>query len=144
MHALPESGVIKTIVETLVKPFTLIANPIAERIGNRFKRKPKLYIHIHPITSIWCYAWEGANNPIMQVRFDADITNDSDHEAVIMLAREGKTLLAGSFSSINSNGSIRLTKLLSNGWDRLSSAARPCNGSEVWVADVRVEHKRRI
>jgi hypothetical protein len=82
----PEPGIITSVVETLLKPFTLIFTPIAERIGNRLKRKPKLYIHIHPVTSIWCYAWEGANRtPIMQVRFDADITNDSDHEAVLIL-----------------------------------------------------------
>jgi hypothetical protein len=86
MHTLPEPGIIKTVVETLLKPFTLIFNPIAERIGNRFRRKPKLYIHIHPVTSIWSYAWGGANqSPMMQVRFDADITNDSDHEAVLIL-----------------------------------------------------------
>jgi hypothetical protein len=86
MHTLPEPGIIKTVAETLLKPFTLIFNPIAERIGNRLKRKPKLYIHIHPVTNIWCYAWDGANqNPVMQVRFEADITNDSDHEGVLIL-----------------------------------------------------------
>jgi hypothetical protein len=82
----PEPSIIKSVVETLLKPFTLIFTPIAERIGNRLKRKPKLYIHIYPITNVWCYAWEGANqSPIMQVRFDADITNDSVHEAVLIL-----------------------------------------------------------
>jgi hypothetical protein len=82
----PELGTIKSILEILLKPFTLILNPVAERIGNALKRKPKLYIHIHPVTNIWCYAWEGTDEkPIMQVRFDADITNDSDHESVIIL-----------------------------------------------------------
>jgi hypothetical protein len=86
MHTLPEPGMIKTVLETLLKPFTLIFNPIAERIGNRLKRKPKLYIRVHPVTNVWCYAWEGANqNPMMQVRFDADITNDSNYEAVLIL-----------------------------------------------------------
>ena len=80
---LPEPGTIKQIIEILLKPFSLIANPIAERIGNRLKRKPKLYFNIHPVTSVWCYAWSGAK-PMMQVRFDADITNDGN-EAVILL-----------------------------------------------------------
>ena len=79
----PEPGTIKAILETLIKPFTLIFNPVAERIGNRLKRKPKLYFNIHPVGSIWCYAWNGAK-PMMQVRFDADITNDGD-EGVMLL-----------------------------------------------------------
>jgi hypothetical protein len=86
MPTLPEPGIIKTVVETLLKPFALIFNPIAERIGNRLRRKPKLYIHIHPLTNVWCYAWGGGGqNPMMQVRFDADITNDSHREGVIIL-----------------------------------------------------------
>jgi|ERR1700722_2328093 len=85
MPTLPEPGIIKTVVETLLKPFALIFNPIAERIGNRLKRRPKLYIHIHPLTNVWSYAWGGGENPMMQVRFDADITNDSDREGVLIL-----------------------------------------------------------
>ena len=86
MHTLPEPGIIKTVVETLLKPFALILNPIAERIGNRLKRKPKLYIYIHPVSNVWCYAWRVPDpNPIMQVRFDADFTNDSNHEALLIL-----------------------------------------------------------
>jgi hypothetical protein len=86
MHTLPEPGIIKTVVETLLKPFTLIFNPIAERIGNRLKRKPKLYVNIHPVTCIWSYAWQMPDpNPVMQVRFDADFTNDSDHDALLLL-----------------------------------------------------------
>jgi hypothetical protein len=82
----PEPGIVKSIVETLLKPFTLVANPIAERIGNSFKRKPRLYINIHPVSNIWCYAWNGTDPvPMMQVRFDADFTNDSGHEAILIL-----------------------------------------------------------
>lgn len=73
----PDPGTIKQIIEILLKPFSLIAHPIAERIGNRLKRKPKLYLNIHPVGSVWCYAWNGVK-PMMQVRFDADITNDGD------------------------------------------------------------------
>ena len=77
----PEPGTTKAILETLLKPFTAILNPIAERIGNRLKRKPRLYFNIHPVGSIWCYAWNGAK-PMMQVRFDADITNDGGWQAL--------------------------------------------------------------
>lgn len=84
---LPESGTIKQIVEVLLKPFTMILNPIAERVGSKLKRKPKLYFHIYPVTSVWCYAWSGHGEnarPMMQIRFDADITNDGQ-EAVLIL-----------------------------------------------------------
>lgn len=50
----PQPGIIKSVIETLLKPFALVANPIAERIGNRFKRKPKFYVNIHPIGNVWC------------------------------------------------------------------------------------------
>ena len=52
----PEPSTIKTIIETLVKPFTLVLHPIAERIGNRLKRKPELHIYVRPLTNFWCYA----------------------------------------------------------------------------------------
>ena len=84
---LPESGTIKHIVEILLKPYSMIANPIAERIGNRLKRKPKLHFHVHPVTSVWCYAWDGYGEkakPMMQIRFDVDITNDG-HEPILIL-----------------------------------------------------------
>jgi hypothetical protein len=60
-----------------VPDFCFLAHPIAERIGNRLKRKPKLYFNIHPVGSVWCYVGSGAK-PMMQVRFDADITNDGE------------------------------------------------------------------
>ena len=86
MHVPPEPGTIKAVVETLLKPFSLIFNPIAERIGNKFKRTAKLYINIRPATNVWCYAWNGNNpNPMMQVRFDADFTNESDREGIFIL-----------------------------------------------------------
>jgi hypothetical protein len=82
-----ETGVVKQIIETLLKPFSAIANPIAERIGEKFKRKPKLYFNIYPVTSVWCYAWNGYGKeakPIMQIRFDADITNDGNERVLIL------------------------------------------------------------
>jgi hypothetical protein len=84
---LPEPSTIKAVLEILLKPFSAIANPIAERIGNKLKRKPKLYFNIHPITRIWCLAWQGTGEDakaMMQIRFDADITNDGD-DAILIL-----------------------------------------------------------
>lgn len=84
----PEPGVIKTVVETLLKPFTLVLNPIAEQIGHLLRRKPKLHIYVHPQLSAWCYAWEGYGEnakPMMQARFTADITNDSRDEGLLIL-----------------------------------------------------------
>jgi hypothetical protein len=80
----PEPGTIKSIIETLLKPFTLIFNPVAERIGNRLKRKPKLHIYVRPLTNFWCYAWDGSAKPMMQARFTADITNDGDEGILIL------------------------------------------------------------
>jgi hypothetical protein len=79
----PEPGTIKSILEILLKPFTLIFNPVAERIGNRLKRKPKLHIHVRPLTNFWCYAWEG-QKPMMQAQFSADITNDGSEGVLIL------------------------------------------------------------
>ena len=79
----PEPGTIKSILEILLKPFTLIFNPVAERIGNRLKRKPKLHIYVRPLTNFWCYAWEG-QKPMMQAQFSADITNDGNEGVLIL------------------------------------------------------------
>jgi hypothetical protein len=80
----PEPGTIKAILEILLKPFALIFNPVAERVGNMLKRKPKLHIYVRPLTNFWCYAWDGNPNPMMQARFEADITNDGDEGVLIL------------------------------------------------------------
>ena len=84
-----EPSTIKTIIETLLKPFTVILNPIAERTGNSLKRKPRLHIYVRPLTNFWCYAWDGYGEnqkPVMQARFTADITNDGDEGILILEA----------------------------------------------------------
>ena len=80
----PEPSTIKTLIETLLKPFTAILNPIAERIGNRLKRKPRLHIYVRPLTNFWCYARDGSQTPMMQARFTADITNDGNEGILIL------------------------------------------------------------
>jgi len=84
-----EPSTIKTIIETLLKPFTVILNPIAERTGNSLKRKPRLHLYVRPLTNFWCYAWDGYGEnqkPVMQARFTADITNDGDEGILILEA----------------------------------------------------------
>src|SRR5260370_26682531 len=82
----PEPSTIKTLIETLLRPFTVILNPIAERIGSRLKRKPRLHVYVRPLTNFWCYAWDGYGEnqkPMMQARFTVDITNDGDEGILI-------------------------------------------------------------
>ena len=79
----PESSTVKSIIETLLKPVTMVLNPIAERIGNWLKRKPRLHIYVRPQLSAWCYAWDGSTK-LMQARFTADITNDGDEGILIL------------------------------------------------------------
>jgi hypothetical protein len=81
---MPPSGFWQALIETVFKPFTIILNPIAERIGRRLKRKPKLHIHVISRTEHWCYAWEN-DKPRMSVMFSADITNDDHQEKVFII-----------------------------------------------------------
>jgi hypothetical protein len=80
----PPPGLVKEAAETLLKPFSLILNPVAERIGRWLKRKPKLHIYIQPRTHLWCYAWE-FDKPRMSVMFSADLTNDDHREKVFII-----------------------------------------------------------
>lgn len=80
-----DPGIVKSVVETVLKPFTIIFTPIAERIARVLKRKPKLHIYVLPVTSILTYAWDGSSRPIMQATFACDITNDDHHEKVIII-----------------------------------------------------------
>ena len=48
-----ETGIVKSVVDALLKPFGIIANPIAERIATWFKRKPRIYANFHPVGCLW-------------------------------------------------------------------------------------------
>jgi len=79
-----ETGFIKSVVETLLKPFAIITTPIAERIASWLKRKPKLHVNFHPIACVWCIA-KNREEPLMQVRFAADLTHDDPKESLIIV-----------------------------------------------------------
>jgi hypothetical protein len=42
-----ETGLIKTVISALLKPFEIVITPIAERVAGWLKRKPRLHVHFH-------------------------------------------------------------------------------------------------
>jgi hypothetical protein len=58
---IPETGIIKSALETVLKPFALIANPIAERIGKSVRRERNCVARVTAKESRRS-AW-GAGNP---------------------------------------------------------------------------------
>jgi len=79
-----EAGLLKTIVGALLKPFEIVVTPVAERVAGWLKRKPRLHVHFHPLTSIWCLANENTD-PVMQIVFTADFTHDGFGEALVIV-----------------------------------------------------------
>lgn len=72
------------IVEVFTKPLAAVSNSIAERLELRFRRKPKLHVHFHPATGIWCLAHQGEKK-IMQAGFGADFTHDDPKQTIILV-----------------------------------------------------------
>jgi hypothetical protein len=79
-----ETGLIKTVISALLKPFEIVTTPIAERVAGWLKRKPRLYVHFHPLTAVWCLANQN-KQPVMQVVFTADFTHDGNREALVIV-----------------------------------------------------------
>jgi hypothetical protein len=79
-----EPGVIKAFISAFLKPFEIVATPIAERVASWLKRKPRLHVHFHPLTALWCLANENLQ-PVMQVVFTADYTHDDHAEGLIII-----------------------------------------------------------
>lgn len=61
-----------------------IATPVAERIAARLKRKPRLYANFHPVGCLWGLGRQG-DEPLMQVRFEVDLTHDDPEESLIIV-----------------------------------------------------------
>jgi hypothetical protein len=76
--------VLAKVVEVFTKPLAVISNAIAERLEIFFRRKPKLHVHFHPHTGVWCLANDG-NMKIMQVGFAADFTHDDPRQTLILV-----------------------------------------------------------
>lgn len=72
------------IVEVFAKPLAAVSNAIANRLKLRFRRKPKLHVHFHPATGLWCLARQ-AHKEIMQIGFVADLTHDDPNQTVILM-----------------------------------------------------------
>lgn len=79
-----EAGLIKTVVGALLKPFEIVITPISERIASWLKRKPRLHVHFHPLTAVWCLANEKVS-PVMQVVFTADFAHDHPSAALFIV-----------------------------------------------------------
>lgn len=79
-----ESGLVKTVVGALLKPFEIVITPISERIASRLKRKPRLHVQFHPLTAVWCLAHEKVD-PAMQVVFTADFAHDDPRGALFIV-----------------------------------------------------------
>jgi hypothetical protein len=72
------------VVEIFTKPLAVVSNAVAERLELRFRRKPKLHVHFHPTTGLWCLAHQG-DKKIMQVGFSADFTHDDPKQTIILV-----------------------------------------------------------
>lgn len=72
------------VVEIFTKPLAAISDAIAERLRLLFRRKPKLHVHFHPTTGLWCLASQGGKK-IMQVGFVADFTHDDPRQTIILV-----------------------------------------------------------
>jgi hypothetical protein len=46
--------------------------------------KPKLHVHFHPVSGVWCLASDGQTK-IMQIGFMADITHDDPRQTLILI-----------------------------------------------------------
>jgi hypothetical protein len=83
-----ETGLIKAVISAFIKPFEIVITPVAERVASWLKRKPRLHVHFHPLTSFWCIANEKVE-PVMQLVFTADFTHDGPKESLIILNAYG-------------------------------------------------------
>lgn len=72
------------VAETFTKPLAAVSNAITERLALRFRRKPKLHVHFHATTGLWCLASQGGKK-IMQVGFVADFTHDDPTQTIILV-----------------------------------------------------------
>jgi len=79
-----ETGLIKSIVGAVLKPFEIVVTPIAERMAGWMKRKPRLHVNFYPLAAVWCLANENVQ-PVMQVVFTADFTHDGPRESLIIV-----------------------------------------------------------
>jgi hypothetical protein len=71
------------IVEPFTRPLNVVSHAISDRLEHWLSRKPKLYVTIHPQTSMWCLAFQGDKTG-MQLVYLADFTHD-DPERTLLL-----------------------------------------------------------
>jgi hypothetical protein len=79
------SQALAKVVEVFARPLAVISNAIAKRLAILLRRKPKLHVHFHPSTGVWCLAGDGKDLTIMQVGFQADFTHDDPEQTLILV-----------------------------------------------------------
>lgn len=76
-------------LSNLTKPFSSLLNPIAERIGDWLgRRKPHLYLHVQPATSMWSIApqpqRDGSSLELMHVVFCGGFNHDDRKQTLVI------------------------------------------------------------
>ncbi len=73
----------------LTKPISNILNPLTERIGKWIERKPKLYVHFHPMQLVWTVGKErqadGSEMEVMHAHVTADFNHDHDQRTLVIV-----------------------------------------------------------
>lgn len=78
------SGAVAKLVDVFVKPLRVVSDAIAIRTEIIVRRKPRVYVNFHPMTSYWCLAHEG-DTAVMQVGFAADFSHDDPEQDVLVI-----------------------------------------------------------
>lgn len=73
----------------LIRPFSSLLNPVAERMGSRLgRRRPRLYIHFNPTQMLWCIARQAQRDgtvvEMMQAMFWADFNHDDEKQTLVI------------------------------------------------------------
>jgi len=78
------SGAVAKLVDVFIKPLRVVSDAIAIRTEVLLRRKPRVYVNFHPLSSYWCLAREG-DTPIMQIGFAADFSHDDPEQDVLVI-----------------------------------------------------------
>jgi hypothetical protein len=87
----PEPGLIKEavgaatkVVEVVTRPLKVLSEAAAVRLEILLRRKPRLFVNLHPGSARWCLARSG-NTHFMQVMFSADLSHDDPEQKILLI-----------------------------------------------------------
>jgi hypothetical protein len=78
------TSAVSKIVDVFTKPLAVVSDAVSTRLKILLKRKPRLFVNVHPDTSLWCIARAG-DERIMQMMFMADFTHDDPDQTIILI-----------------------------------------------------------